>query len=339
MASLEREEDGDPEALRDRLIAAASQHLAAGRPEAALDSLRGLSAATIDETALAASDRLFAAGLRRAASRVATCDPARQPAPGEQVIVYGNYPHCYDNLLVNAQVRRHVSWFWNIPHDACEFDRAWDGIGRIYIINQSSRPDRLDMILNELARARAPFDRIECYAAEEAGPADVTGAPPALRGAIGCLQSHLAVAGRIARSNHQHSLVLEDDFSFTSDLDLHRRDLAAFTQSSYDYAVCLLGTSKYGRLVPRDDLVCYSMQPCTNAEAYLVSPGGARDLLVIWREALAKLIETGEAGRYATDRSWCALQEGGRFLVFRRKMGFQASSYSSIEGGIARYFD
>jgi hypothetical protein len=134
-------------------------------------------------------------------------------------------------------------------------------------------------------------------------------------------------------------LILEDDFCFTTDLEMHLDDLRTFFQRAYDYVVCLLATSKYGRIVPKDDLVCASFQPCTNTGAYLVSGEGLDELLAVQEFALRALKETRDTERYSADRYWATLQGTGRFLVFRRKLGFQISSFSDIERRISRYLD
>ncbi len=56
-------------------------------------------------------------------------------------------------------------------------------------------------------------------------------------------------------------------------------------------------------------------------------------------QALEQLIATRDPNRYATDRYWIVLQPEGRFLVFRRKMGFQVASFSDIERRVSRYLD
>jgi hypothetical protein len=136
-----------------------------------------------------------------------------------------------------------------------------------------------------------------------------------------------------------HVLVLEDDFCFTSDLDMHLRDLRTFFERDYEYWVCLIATSKYGAIVPKDDLLSVSLQPCTNAAGYLVSRDGLARLLRVFEEALERLKATRDAASYAADRCWAVLQPSGKFLVFRRKFGFQGSSFSDIERSISRYLD
>jgi GR25 family glycosyltransferase involved in LPS biosynthesis len=160
-----------------------------------------------------------------------------------------------------------------------------------------------------------------------------------MNGRIGCLKSHLAALKLATPAPGEHVLLLEDDFCFSSDLETHLDDLATFCERSYDYVACLLAASKYGRILPRDDLVSESHQPCTNATAYLVSGDHADRLSELRRQALTRLLETHEQYRYATDRYWTLLGPEGMLLVFRRKLGFQAASFSDIESRVFRKLD
>ena len=134
-------------------------------------------------------------------------------------------------------------------------------------------------------------------------------------------------------------LVLEDDFCFTSDLEVHLVDLERFYARNYDYWICLIATSKYGEIVPIDDLLAVSLQRCTNTGGYLASKTGIDQLLPVYRKALTQLEATGDCVTNAVDRCWSVLQPSGKFVVFRRKFGFQVSSYSNIEHSVSRYLD
>jgi GR25 family glycosyltransferase involved in LPS biosynthesis len=180
---------------------------------------------------------------------------------------------------------------------------------------------------------RAPFDRIACIAAVEPEHRSRLG------GTIGCLQSHIAAITKARQAGHTNVLVMEDDFSFTSDTEVHLDDLAAFLSRAYDYWVCLLGTSKYGVLERHDDLMDESFQACTNAEAYLLSRAGMDAVLPVYLKACEQLKLTRDTDGYAADRCWAVLQGNGKFLSFRRKFGFQIASVSDIEGGITCFFD
>ena len=51
------------------------------------------------------------------------------------------------------------------------------------------------------------------------------------------------------------------------------------------------------------------------------------------------LIEIRESQIYAADRYWAKLQSTGKFLTFRRKLGFQTLNSSAIEQEISHLFD
>ena len=142
-----------------------------------------------------------------------------------------------------------------------------------------------------------------------------------------------------ARGKRGHVLVLEDDFCFTSDLEQHLTDLASFFERGYPYWICLVATSKYGAIVPKDDLISLSFQRVTNTAGHLVSREGVERLLPVFETALEHLRTTGDCAANAVDRCWAVLQPSGKFLVFRRKFGFQASGFSDIERSISRYLD
>lgn len=321
-------------ALRDEIVADAAEHFDARRVADGIAALARLEQATVDERTLARTDpylRAIAGGCRI----VATTDLARIPAADEVVIVYGNFPHSFENVVVNNPIRRHVGGFGELPHDTFEFDPRWDGVSRIVLINVEHRTDRYDAVMRELATARAPLDRVVKLPAVVEQPTR----NQSLNGRISCLKSHIEALELASPAPGEHVLILEDDFCFTSDLETHLDDLATFFDRQYDYVVCLLGTSKYGLIVPRDDLISESRQPCTNATAYLVSGDHADRLRTVNAQALAGLIETGDEMRFAGDRYWTLLGPEGTFLVFRRQLGFQTASFSDIEGRVARYLD
>ncbi|MEO5826133.1 MAG: hypothetical protein ABIR59_09625 [Gemmatimonadales bacterium] len=322
----------DVVALRDRIVGEATECMAAGDVQQAITVLRRLETATIDIDTLDRTDSLLTA-IAGTRTVVASCDPTRVPGPDEVVVIYGNYPHAYANVVTNNPIKRHVADFRRFRHDRVESDPRWDGVDQVFVINLDDRPDRLDAVLRELAAARAPLDRITRVPACRAlgkGQAD---------GQIACLSSHIDALGRARSLGHRHVMILEDDFCFTSDLEAHLGDMERFLQRNYDYWICLIATSKYGETLPIDDLVAASFQACTNTGGYLVSAAGIDELLPVYERALAQLNATGDCITNAVDRCWSVLQPSGKFIVFLHKFGFQVSSYSNIEHNVSRYLD
>lgn len=320
-------------AERDEVVEKARHLLEQDKVAEAREALAALEFGTVDEKTLQATDpwlRAMAGGR----TIVASCDPTRRPGAGEVVIIYGNYPHTYENVVVNNPIRRHVADFWELEHDIVEHDERWAGVDRIFVINLQGRPDRLDSVMRELAQAAAPLDRVSLIRASTPRPGD----PDYLGGSLACLRSHSAALRSALEMSAEHVLILEDDFIFSSDVEQHLDDLRGFLDRGYDYWVCLVSSSKYGHVLPNDDLVNTTYQECTNAGGYLISRAGLSQVLPLFRDSHERLGETGEP-RFAADRCWAVLQPSGKFLAFRHKWGFQAANFSDIEGEITRTRD
>jgi hypothetical protein len=146
----------DPELIRDRLISEAASRFARSEPTIATELLRQLSGFPIDDTILQSTDPFFRPWIVGEKTVIASFEPGRRPTEGEIIVIYGNYPHMYENIVVNNPIKRHASTFWNLVHDRIEYDRRWDPIDQIYIINADKRIDRYDSILRELAAAKRP---------------------------------------------------------------------------------------------------------------------------------------------------------------------------------------
>jgi hypothetical protein len=319
---------------RDRIVGEGAEHIARSMIQEAVEVLRKLEFATVDERTLELTDPFLP---RIACGRkvVASFDPLRKPTADEVVITYGNYPHFFPNIVVNNPIKRHVSDFWTFRHDRVEYDVRWESVNQIFVINLEERVDRYDSVLRELASAKAPLNRltrVPAFTRNSSGSGQE-------QGTIACLRSHIEALRKAQSAGYGHILVIEDDFCFTSDVEAHLTDLGTFFERDYQYWICLIASSKYGAIVPKDDLISMSYQPCTNAAGYLVSREGLERLLPVFENALDRLKATGDCASCAADRCWAVLQPSGKFLVFRRKFGFQSSSLSDIEGSISRYFD
>jgi hypothetical protein len=324
----------DPLRLRDIIVDAANSFADQGQIGTLRRCLSLLEHASIDENTLSWTDK-FLPKMRENKKTVFTTHPERKPKPDELVILYGNYPYLFDNIIVNNPMKRNFLDFWKFQHEVFEYEPCWERVDQIYVLNLDARVDRWAAVLRELGRMGAPFQRITRVSAIQDQSTD----DPALNGHLGCLRSHISMMEDALSKHFDQVLILEDDFCFTEDVEIHKADLGNFLERSYDYFVCLVATSKYGRIVARDDLVSTSLQPCTNTAGYLVSRPGMAQVRDVMKEGLHRLIETRESQIYAADRYWAKLQPTGKFLTFRRKLGFQAPSFSTIEQEISCLFD
>lgn len=265
---------------------------------------------------------------------VGTTNVNRKPGPGEIVIQYGNYPYAPDNLPIGDTVFRHPVFFKQVQHDVLEFDPCWNPVGQIYILNLKERRDRYLECLVELCRMGAPLDRV-CHFEAVKQKVCESAQTSALHGAG---ENHIWAVRHFLQNKYENCLVLEDDFTFTSNVEQHKRDLTLFFERKYVFDACLLGTSNFGERKDHDDLLLTSHQECTTTAAYLLNRETASKILDVFVEGNRLLLETGD-GKYTCDRYWNKLHQENKFFVFRTKFGFQRPNYSNITGVFSCHFD
>lgn len=288
----------------------------------------------VDESVIEHSNRLIEKLRERGKQIIATTDPHREPKENELVIVYGNFQHAHNNLPYNNKIWRHPLYFSDVTHTNFEYDPAWESIGIIYILNLEERGDRYQEILAELCRLKAPLHRIHHYKVKKE---TVTG-DKWLDAHASCAKNHGNMTEHFLNGPHQHCLILEDDVTFTSDVDGNLQRLKLFFDRKYDYDVCLLNSSKYHRIKEHDDLLLRSYQECTTCSAYLLSRKGAEKALFYFRDGYQKMIKLRNT-YYCCDRYWAEMQKDDKFFLFRTKFGYQRCSYSSITGQTECHFD
>lgn len=89
---------------------------------------------------------------------------------------------------------------------------------KAYCINLDRRPDRLEYISGEFARAGIPFERVPAVDAQDPEVAAAAARVPPMAngrqisaGAYGCFQSHREIWRRLVASGESHAMAFEDD--------------------------------------------------------------------------------------------------------------------------------
>lgn len=259
----------------------------------------------------------------------------RTPKENEIIIIYGNYHHSVDNLPTTDLIKRHAIYYRDVQHDDFEFDPCWNEIGTIFILNLIERVDRYMEIVFELCRMNAPLNRIHHYKAKKES---ITG-NKAIDPHLGACQNHIDAVKMFIDSKQDNCLILEDDVTFTSDIDTHKKSLSTFFERKYEFDVCLILSSKYWEIKEYDDLLSRSYQTCTTTAGYIVSKDGANKVLSVFSEGYQKMKETGNTLTFAVDRYWAKLQANNKFFLFNNKFGYQRCNYSSITGQTTCHFD
>lgn len=257
---------------------------------------------------------------------VASFDPKREPAEGELVIVYGNYPDSHLALPGTCKVYRHVSLFFDLDHDVVEYHKAWEPIDVLYVLNLRERVDRWYETLLTLASVAAPLHRIFHYKAEKGDAAPY----------VGATQNHVDVMKHFCESKHSNALVFEDDFVFIDDKEHVWKSLQRLFSAPRKYDLCFLSISKVGERLPHDDLLSRSKQACTTSSGYLLQKSTAPRVYEVASEGLRLMKETGNHHDYCIDRYWSRLSD---IFFFRTKLGFQRPCYSNLRETVIAHLD
>jgi hypothetical protein len=266
---------------------------------------------------------------------IGTTDINRKPNENEIVIIYGNFHHSFDNLPIDNIIYRHPFYFNYVNHHVVEFHESFSNIDKIYILNLIDRKDRYLEILVELCKIGVPLDRIYHYKASK----EVITGNKKIDIYYGAGKNHIDVIKHFIDNNYNNCLILEDDVTFTSNIEQHRNDLKIFFNRKYDFDICFITASKYGEIKNYDDLLCLSYQPCTTSSGYIINKNSAQKILDILEEGNKKLLETYDDLTYTCDRYWQKLQKDNKFFLFKNKFGYQRPNYSSITQQINCNFD
>jgi len=265
---------------------------------------------------------------------VATTDMSRVPGENEIIIYYGNFYHSLDCLPISNKVYRHPKYFYSLNHHKIEFDPCWEKIDQIYILNLEERGDRYLEILVELCKMNVPLNRIYHYKAKKES---ITG-NKTVDVYYGAGKNHTDVMKHFIEKKYKYCLILEDDFTFTSRINEHKRDLHEFLKRDYDFDVCMISASKYHNIKPYDDLLSLSYQTCTTTSGYIVKNTTVKKVHDVMDEGNKLLLETGNTG-YTCDQYWRKIQKDNKFFLFNLKMGYQRPNFSSITGKWDCHFD
>jgi len=261
---------------------------------------------------------------------VASFDPKREPAEGEVVIVYGDYPDWHRALPGTNKMYRHVSFFYTVKHDVVESHPCWDSVDIIYILNLEERVDRYMETLSSLARVAAPLHKVHHYKAKTGGP---------LSPYTGATKNHVDVMQHFEDTPELKTcMIVEDDIVFTGDVDRVKGSIAEFFRRSYEYTMCFLSLARFEPRLPHDDLLSISKQPCTTSSAYFLHKPTSAEVLRVAREGLNIMIETGgENSEACIDRYWCSKLPTIHF--FKDKLAYQRPAYSNLMRTVIAHLD
>jgi len=182
----------------------------------------------------------------------------------------------------------------------------------------------------ELCRINAPLNKIYHYKAKSSKD---------INPLTGATQNHVDVMDDMINNNYNTCLIIEDDITFTSDINKAKGDLIKFFEREYEYDICFLAASKFHKREPMDDLLIKSKQICTTSSAYLVNKKSIKKVRNCAKEGLDYLLKRGDPNVYTIDRYWCKLQKDNKMFIFKNKISYQRPSYSNTKKTVAAFLD
>lgn len=272
---------------------------------------------------------------------IASFNPSHIPSTDEIIIYYGNYPHTVDYLPYSNKIYRHPIYFDQVKHDVIEYDKCFEPLDKIYILNLEERKDRYMELLVELTRIEAPLHRIFHYKAKK----DSYTGNRQLDAYIGATKNHYDVVNDFIKNEYNYCLILEDDFQFTSNLVKCKDQLNQLfdlykTKHEFDFDIVFLSYSKYGKIVESEyELLAHSEQACTTSSGYILNKKNANRVEECLKTGYEQMKEGKDPGIYCCDRYWAKLQKDKKFFVFQDKLGFQKITHSDIVNRINYNFD
>ena len=200
-----------------------------------------------------------------------------------------------------------------------------DKIDKIYFINLENRKDRLNSITNEIKKIDPKNIKTKRI---EAVKKDV--------GAIGCGLSHIKALKDAIENNHNHIIILEDDFIFVKELKEINNSINYLFKYFEDYKICLLSGNIY-KARKKKEIIWEALEVQTTS-GYIINSNFYQVLIDNFQSAIDIMEKNYRYGQAEIDVQWKKLQgREKKFYIFNPKLGKQLNGYSDIERRHVKY--
>lgn len=196
-----------------------------------------------------------------------------------------------------------------------------------YVINLDHREDRLKEFTENHIKYGfdiLDFQRISAIQDENFG-------------GLGCAKSHLiALCDFFVSSNYSHCLILEDDFRFRFDYEFFMKKITVLNDFDRSYfAYLLAGTN----VIADENGDFFEIFESQSTAGYLLPRKSIPAIISNFSRSINlmekfKNIENRQLiyDRFSIDQTWKVLQQEGGWYSSNPMIGYQASSFSDIEG-------
>ena len=224
-----------------------------------------------------------------------------------------------NNLLHNTEIER-----------ANEGNNCLEYIDTILYINLEHRKDRNEHCINEIKKIDPMLSRTHrIYAIYDNEI-----------GARGCLASHIkALEHFVENIECQTALILEDDFTFTSNDNKYINELVSYLFNKVnDFDVILLsyGINDFNIENTSDNNIKKVISSQT-ASGYIVTRKYVNKLLNNFKQSYDNMKEFGYKPEWCSDQTWKQLMPNDNWYTYTNRIGVQYDNYSDIEKRIVSY--
>lgn len=224
-------------------------------------------------------------------------------------------------------------------------------IDKILFINLEHRKDRLKQINNEFKKMNFPKNKIK----------RIDAVNEKYNGHIGCCKSHIKAMNEIIKNDYKYTMVFEDDFVFTVDLDEFNKKINSFLNNKKDNWDIIQLASVHVKLKDTDNIKQNDfsrVKRASTSSAYIINRKFAPKLLEDLETSLSKMKKDMDKfnkmnnyipkkkhqTNYALDQHWYPLQEKSKWYLFKPYLGKQGGNAGSssimnrnIEGFLSGY--
>lgn len=190
----------------------------------------------------------------------------------------------------------------------------------IVFINLKHRTDRLQHIVNE-------FDKLGLET-----PTRIEGVHYPKNGPLGCCASHIKAIEMAINNKWDKVLILEDDFTFTNDLNVTNNLLKRFLELGMKWDVFMFSSNLIDYENTDYSFVKKVIQGKTTS-GYLLNSHYYETLLRNFKECFNGLkteVYSKKLKHYCVDMGWRKLQPEGNWYITDPKLGKQMDGYSDI---------
>jgi glycosyl transferase family 25 len=183
-------------------------------------------------------------------------------------------------------------------------------VDRVFYINLDKRTDRRSEIEGELNSVGLQYERFSAIQHKTIG-------------GVGCGRSHIGVLKLAKERGYKRIMVLEDDFTFTSD---PHAGLSKLNDVSFD--VCLLSYNLFYGTESAEYPFLMRVHEAQTASGYIINSHYYDTLIAVFEDAIPKFEQTNHHWLYAIDVAWKVLQCRDIWYCFNPRVGRQRPSYS-----------